>query len=41
VNYKNGTKKIVADNLEQAEKMCNKKIKSWTDIYTKPKKERI
>ncbi len=36
VRYKVGkhmrTKKIIAKNLAEAQKICDKKIKKWTDI---------
>jgi hypothetical protein len=39
VHYKRGVRKIVATSLEHAEQIANTKIKSWTDIYGKAKRE--
>ena len=35
-----GKRMIRAENLEHAESICNEKIKSWTDIITKPELRR-
>ena len=32
VSYKNGTKRIRANDLDDAERICDERIKTWTDI---------